>query len=111
MGENYRKEFFELGDACSLIPETIQIMAFTTAATRSTRQAVIKVLKMVHPVVVSISPNKSNIKYHVKANTHSLEETFSPLVEDLRKKMRVAPLYSASRTCTTNVLECLLLFT
>ena len=64
------------------------MMALTATATRSTRQAVVRVLKMVHPEVVSISPNKPNIKYYVKMNVHTLEETFAPLVEELRQKRR-----------------------
>ena len=46
----------------------------------------IKLLKMVHPKVVSVSPNKPNIKYSVLVNAHSLEETFAPLVEEIRAK-------------------------
>ena len=65
------------------------MMALTATATRSTRQAVVRVLKMVHPEVVSISPNKLNIKYYVKMNVHTLEETLAPLVEELRQKRRM----------------------
>ena len=61
-------------------------MALTATATKSTPRAVIKLLKMVHPKVVSVSPNKPNIKYSVLVNAHSLEETFAPLVEEIRVK-------------------------
>ena len=60
-------------------------MALTATATKSSRRAIIKVLRMVHPEIVSVSPNKANIKYDVKMNTRSLEETFSPIVEELRR--------------------------
>lgn len=72
----------------SLIPETVRIMALTATATKHTRQAVVKHLKMVHPVIVSVSPNKPNIKYSVLLNVHSLEETFAPLVEEVRQKRK-----------------------
>ena len=88
-GETFRKEFSHLGDVRSLIPDTVRVMALTATATRSTRQAVVKVLKMVSPVVVSVSPNKPNIKYVVKSNANSsLEETFAPLVEEFRQKRK-----------------------
>ena len=82
-GESFRKEFSELGDVRCLIPESVRIVALTATATRSTRQAVVKVLNMVHPKLVCISPNKTNIKYHVRMNVHTLEEEFAPLVEEL----------------------------
>ena len=75
-----------LGDVRSLIPDTVHVMALTATATKRTRQAVIKLLKMVHPKVVSVSPNKPNIKYSVLVNTQSLEEKFAPLVEEVRQK-------------------------
>ena len=85
-GESFRKEFSHLGDVRSLIPETVHVMALTATATRLTRQLVIRILKMIHPKIVSISPNKPNIKYNVQVNMQSLEETFSPLVEEIRQK-------------------------
>ena len=69
----------------SLIPETVRIMALTAT---HTRQAVVKHFKMVRPVVVSVSPNKPNIKYSVSLNVHSLEETFAPLVEEVQQKRK-----------------------
>ena len=85
-GESFRKEFANLGDVRSLIPETVRIMALTATATKSTRRDVTKILGMVHPVVVAVSPNKPNIKYVVKGNPGTLEETFAPLVEEVRRR-------------------------
>lgn len=88
-GETFRKEFSHLGDVRSLVPETVRVMALTATATKSTRQAVVKVLKMVSPVIVSVSPNKPNIKYIVKSNVNcSIEEAFAPLVEEFRQKRK-----------------------
>ena len=85
-GESFREEFGHLGDVRSLIPESVRIMALTATATKTTRQAIIKVLGMVKPAVVSVSPNKENIKYIVRANPGELEETFAGLVKELRTK-------------------------
>ena len=68
----------------SLVPETVRIMALTATATKLTRCDVSKILGMVCPVVVSVSPNKPNIKYMVNGNPGTLEETFAPMVEELR---------------------------
>ena len=76
-------------------------MALTATATKSTHQAVVTVLKMVspvlrspvvesfRPVIVSIFPNKPNIKYVVKSNANSsLEETLPPLLKNFTKRER-----------------------
>ena len=44
---------------------------------------------MIKPQVVSASPNKPNIKYIVIFKPGTLEETFAPLVEEVRR-MRVS---------------------
>ena len=63
-------------------------MALTATATKASRRAIVKVLRMVQPAVIALSPNKPNIKYTVKLNTISLEEAFAPIVEKLRHKRR-----------------------
>ena len=62
-------------------------------ATKAIRKAVCNTLGMVSPAVV---PNRPNIKYVVQSNPSILEETFSPLVEELRRqhmKMEQAIIY------------------
>ena len=61
-----------IGDVHSHIPDTVHVMALTATATKRTRQAVIKLLKMVHPKVVSVSPNKPNIKYILSTSKHTI---------------------------------------
>ena len=57
-GESFRREFSQLGDVRSLIPESVHIMALTATATKSTRRDIIKILRMIKPAIVSISPNR-----------------------------------------------------
>ena len=83
-GENFRKEFFNLGEVRSLIPTDVNIMALTATATVQTRKAICKTLGMVAPILVVESPNKPHIKYSIVLNPGTLEETFAPLVEELR---------------------------
>lgn len=75
-----------MGDVRSLIPESVRIMALTATATKSTRHNIMKVLGMIQPAVIAVSPNKENIKYIVRENQTTVEETFEWLVEDLKTK-------------------------
>lgn len=83
-GESFRKEFSNLGEVRSLIPQKARVMALTATATVKTRRAICKTLGMSNPVVVADSPNKPNIKYIVHLHPGTLEETFASVVEELR---------------------------
>ena len=60
-------------------------MALTATATVATRKAICKILGLVKPVVISESPHKPNIKYTVIVGPPPLEETFAPLVEEVKR--------------------------
>ena len=60
-------------------------MALTATATTQTRKVICKILGMINPVIVAESPNKLNIKYILKRDLGTLEETFAPLVEEIRR--------------------------
>ena len=64
-GESFRQEFSRFGDVRSLIPETVHIMALTVTAIKSTRHDKIKIMGMIQPTTVFISPNRENITYSV----------------------------------------------
>ena len=83
-GETFRKEFLLIGEARSLVPDNVRMMALTAIATRSTREEVCRRLGMVKPVLVTESPNRTNIKYTIKS-AENIEETFSQLVEEIRR--------------------------
>ena len=44
-----------------------------------------KVLGIFRPAIITVSPNKENIKYIVKPNPGTIEEVFEKIVEELRK--------------------------
>ena len=90
-GEEFRKEFSKIGDVRSILPDNIHVMALTATATRSTRKVVSRRLEMVSPKIVSVSPNKSNIKYIVKKQNQSIREIVLPLVEELKCKRASMP--------------------
>ena len=84
-GKQFRQEFANLGEVRSLIPETVHIMALTATATKASRQAICQTLGMIRPKVVTVSPNRPNIKYVVYSKPGTLEEVFAPLVEELKR--------------------------
>ena len=59
-------------------------MALTATATLTTQKSVCETLGMIDPVVISVTPNRPNIHYTVVLKTASIEETFSPMVEEVR---------------------------
>ena len=81
-GEYFRQEFRNLGEVRSLIPSNIHIMAMTATATTTTRNQVIAILGLVNPVVVAVSPDKSNISYALRQKVN-IEVVFAPLVVKL----------------------------
>lgn len=83
-GKEFRKEFNKLGELRSFFPSNLRFMALTATASKSTRNAVIRILGMQKPVVIVRSPNKANIVYSVSQKEDDLEATFRPLLEELR---------------------------
>lgn len=81
----FRREFSNIGDVRSLIPDNVHVMALTATATRQSQHDICQILGMVKPKIVSLSPNKPNIKYIVHSKPGTFEETFAPLVEEVRK--------------------------
>ncbi len=65
-------------------------MAMTATATRSLRKRVAAILGMRDPVVVAVSPCKSNLMYAVASYT-SVSETFRPLLESLKVRRTLMP--------------------
>lgn len=61
------------------------MMALTATATRSTCLSICRTLGMKDPSLVIVTPNKSNIKYELAAKPGTIEETFSLLVDDVRR--------------------------
>jgi len=85
-GQQFRKEYARLGKIRAFLSTTANVMALTATATKSTRMEVCKSIGLIQPVMVLHSPEKSNIIYKVLEKTDGFEETFTPLVEELRVK-------------------------
>ena len=59
-------------------------MALTATATSSSLAEISSILGMKQPKIVSISPNRPNIKYSV-CNGGEMEDSFSTLIEDIQR--------------------------
>ena len=101
-GDDFRKEFSCIGELHSILPSNVKIMALAATATKTLRDSVINTLGMVKPVVVSESPDKPNLVLSVR-NFESMETTFYPVVEKLRKERtsmgRILVYYWTQDTC------------
>ena len=84
-GESFRRAFLQIGEIRSLIPPSVNVMALTATATVETRSYVCKQLGMIKPLIISRVPNRVNIMYEVIEKPDSLEASFEPLVNNLRK--------------------------
>lgn len=89
-GDYFRREFSKLGEVCSLIPTKINVMALTATATIKSRKKIIAILGMCKPIVISESPDKSNLIYRVQERT-TVDQVFTPVLEKLRKERTKMP--------------------
>ena len=83
------REFTKLGEVRSLIPSTVNVVALTATATTKNRNK-ITILGMCKPVIISESPDKSNLIYHVEERT-TIDKVFTPLVEKIRREKTRMP--------------------
>ena len=60
------KVLLKIGEVCSLVCESINVMALTATATCAVCHDVECVLGMKNPTIVVISPSKENIYYSVR---------------------------------------------
>ena len=90
-GESFRRVFSRLSEVRSIIPSCVKVMALTATATVNTRRTVCRVLGMIQPSIVAVSPNRVNICYSVHKKDGTIEESFAPLVDELCQKRLCTP--------------------
>ena len=81
-GDEFRKEYSRLGEVRSILPQNVNVMALTATATKTLRKDVSDLLGMESPVLVSVSPDKENIKYLVAGHV-TMEKSFGPIADQL----------------------------
>ena len=81
-GEEFQPEFKKIGELQSTVPKTVNILALIATATVTSCLSIERILGMQKPVVVEVSPEKTNIALSVK-KFESLDSSFKPLVDKL----------------------------
>ena len=84
-GDSFRREFANLGEVSSLLP-SVNTMALTATASKSTRRAIYRSLAMKKVLLVSQSSDKSNLFYCLDSYQKDITEAFAPLVIELKQK-------------------------
>ena len=67
--KDFRPAYKRLSELRALVPPSTPVMACTATATVSIREEVLSLLEMSEHVTVTLSPNRPNIMYHVRART------------------------------------------
>ena len=83
-GESFRREFANLGEVSSLLPD-VHIMSLTATASRNTRQTICRLIGMKKVLLVSQSPNKPNTFYSVNSKQKDIE-AFDPLIQEIKER-------------------------
>ena len=84
-GDTFHQAFARIGELRSIIPDDVHIIALTATATMETFQVVKSRLSLIDPVMVAISPDRSNLKLSV-VPLPTMEDFAKHLSEELNKK-------------------------
>ena len=79
----FRRSYSKLASIQSFLAPKVPFVTLTATATNNTRTKICKLLNMVDPVIIGISPNRSNICYSC---VHCPPPRFTWLLEELRSK-------------------------
>lgn len=88
--ESFCIAFAEIGTLRSIIPRTVKVLALTATATKETFDYITKHLSLQDPIIIGLSPDRSNIKYSVKSCTNS-NDLCSELAGELMTKQAAVP--------------------
>ena len=79
-----------IGEVRSIIPSHVNIMALTATATRSAYDIIERQLSLKDPLVVSVSPDRPNIKLSIEPSQH-LEEFATEISSALKASEERVP--------------------
>ena len=82
-GDDFQQIFKQLGELRAIVPASINMMALTATAMKSSRTEICHILGMNDPVVIEVSPDKPNV-YLACDEFKSIMETFGPIAEQLK---------------------------
>ncbi|XP_076146136.1 putative ATP-dependent DNA helicase Q1 [Alosa pseudoharengus] len=82
----FRDSFAKLGELRSLVKAGTPVLALTASADRESRARVMKQLQMDNPIILALSPNRTNIRLGlIKVPGHTLE-CLHWIVRDVKEK-------------------------
>ena len=88
--DQFRTTFTQIGDLCSLIPTTVNIMALIATATLETVDVVKCRLSMDKLTLITLPPHSNNIKYEV-TSIIGVDEFTTSLSRELANKRTSFP--------------------
>ncbi len=88
----FRKWFAHIQEVRSLLPSQTPIMALTATAVKKTRDVILRTLGITKPIIITTSPNRTNIYYAVKFldKNSPIMTYFQWLVDALKKHKKQA---------------------
>ena len=89
-GDKFRKAFSRLGELRSIISDKVNIIALTATATQETFSCVKACLSLYEPVIVAVSPERSNVKLSV-VEVPNVDDIVLQISEQLKEKRITYP--------------------
>ena len=80
----FHQSYRQLGDLRSFLPNNVPFCALTDTASNESRKYIIDSLGLVY--IISLSPNRNNIMYHVQSTSNDNAISFGWIIEELRVK-------------------------
>ena len=91
-GTKFRESFMRLGEARSLIHQSLSVMALTATAVQSTKSIIRRTLGMRSTSCeIVVSPVKNNVKFAACKKTRCVQECLHPLLDELAVKRSELP--------------------
>lgn len=81
-GDKFRMEYACLGNVRSILSPDVNVMALTATATNTLQKEICDALGMKNPTIVSVSPDKHNVSFHVSPFV-TIDKCFGPIAEQL----------------------------
>ena len=101
-GDEFRQTFSEIGNLCSVIPTTVNVLVLTAIATTETFYVVRKGLSMDNPRLVALPPCRDNISYTVHSKT-DVDKLTDWIIIELNDKRKTFPIYVRSSTDCSSI--------
>lgn len=90
-GESFREAFLRIGEVRCVMASDVHVMALTATATHTLRKEVERLLGMIEPLTIILSPDKPNISFSSVQIKGDYSKIFNNVVKELRIKRTLLP--------------------